>query len=130
MDEGKLFGRGISFPPRLGTDGRLAWSAGAQNIRESIQVILLTEQQERLMMPEFGGGLKSFLFRPNTTSTYRLIQDRITRALARWEPRISVESVTVEPHPEDDQAALVSIYYKLVATQAREQQRLSVRLSP
>lgn len=80
------------------------------------------------MLPEFGGGLKSFLFKPNTVATYRVMQERISIALGRWEPRIAVESVTVEPHPEDDEAALVSITYRLVATGARSEQRLSVRL--
>src|SRR5436305_1697397 len=28
MDDGRIFGRGISFPPRVGPDGRVAWSAG------------------------------------------------------------------------------------------------------
>ena len=40
---GRSLGRGISFPPRVGPDGRLAWSAGEQNIREAIRVILMTE---------------------------------------------------------------------------------------
>ena len=40
MDEGRVFGRGISFPPRVGPDGRVAWSAGPYNIREMIRVVL------------------------------------------------------------------------------------------
>lgn len=129
MNEGKLLGQGISFPPRVGPDGRLAWSAGAQNIRESIQLILLTELQERLMLPEFGGGLRSFLFRPNTAVTHRLIEERVLQALTRWEPRIRVEAVTVVPDPENVQAATVTVAYKLVATQARDQASLTVNLA-
>jgi phage baseplate assembly protein W len=73
MDKGRLFGRGISFPPRVGPDGRVVWSEGETNIRESIQVILLTEQNERLMLPDFGGGLGMFLFEPNAVATRRQI---------------------------------------------------------
>ena len=90
MDNSYLFGQGISFPPRIGPDGRIAWSTGPQNIREAIRVILMTEAQERLLLPEFGGGLQSFLFQPNVVSTHRLIQERVTQAMARWEPRIQV----------------------------------------
>lgn len=129
MDEGKLFGRGISFPPRIGPDGRIAWSAGPENIREAIRVILMTEKQERLMLPDFGGGLQSFLFQPNIVATHRLIQERITQALARWEPRIRVESVTVERDPADDHAAIITIAYKLVATGAGDRLSLNVQLS-
>jgi hypothetical protein len=129
MDAGKIFGRGISFPPRLGADGRIVWSEGEENIRESIRVILTTELRERLRLPDFGAGLRRFLFEPNTVATYRLLQDRIQRALQIWEPRISVESVDVETDPADPQAAAATITYRLVATQVTETMRLSIRLS-
>ena len=80
---GKILGKGIGFPPRIGADGRVVWSEGEENIRESIRVILMTELNERLYLPEFGGGLNRFLFEPNTTTTRQLIRDRITKALAR-----------------------------------------------
>lgn len=129
MDAGKLLGRGISFPPRVGPDGRLQWSEGERNVRESIQVILTTEKRERLMLPEFGGGLGQYLFEPNTVATRHQIAERITRALALWEPRISVESVTVEADARDARAATATITYKLVATGARERVSLSVTLA-
>jgi phage baseplate assembly protein W/phage replication-related protein YjqB (UPF0714/DUF867 family) len=124
---GQLFGRGISFPPRVGADGRLVWSAGEANVRDSIRIILLTNQRERLRLPEFGGNLGQFLFEPNTVTTRHQIQERINRALAQWEPRVAVESVTVEPDPADVEAAIATIQYRLVATQARE--RVSVGVS-
>ena len=127
MNAGQIFGRGISFPPRIGPDGRIAWSEGEVNVRESIRVILMTEQPERLRNPNFGGSLGRFLFEPNTVSTRRSIQDRIMQELTQWEPRISVESVTVEPDPNDAQAAVATATYKLVATQSVE--RISVNVS-
>ncbi len=125
---GKILGKGISFPPRIGADGRVVWSEGETNVRESIRVILMTELNERLYLPEFGGGLNRFLFEPNTVTTRQLIRDRITKALAEWEPRISVTSVTVEQDAEDLQAAIATIYYKLVATQVSERVSLTVTL--
>ena len=125
---GKIFGKGISFPPRVGADGRVVWSEGETNIRESIKIILLTELGERLRLPQFGGGLNRFLFEPNTATTRQLIRDRITKALAQWEPRIAVESVAVDPDAQDVQAAIATIHYKLVATQVSERVSLSVTL--
>ena len=128
IDQGKLFGRGIGFPPRVGPDGRIAWSEGETNVREAIRIILMTEQRERLRLPQFGGGLGRYLFELNTVTTRHLIQDRIAKALEQWEPRIRVESITVEPDSTDPQAAIATITYKLVATQARERLSLSVTL--
>src|SRR5204862_2418677 len=120
MDAGKLFGRGIAFPPRVGVDGRLAWSEGAENVRDSIRVLLLTRQGERLLTPELGAGLDRWLFEPNTVTTRQVIKDRITKTLQKWEPRIVVESVDVDAGPADARAAVATITYQLVATQAPE----------
>ena len=128
MDTGQILGRGISFPVRVGSDGRLAWSQGEQNVRESVEVILRTELRERLRLPDFGGGLGRFLFEPNTTTTRRQIQDRIAKALASWEPRITVESIAVDEDPKDREAAVATILYRLVATQAQERVSLTVLL--
>ncbi len=128
MDEGQLFGRGISFPPRVGADGRLAWSSGPANIRESIQVVLLTEPGERLQLPDFGGRLRAVLFEPNTVATRRLVQEQIEQALRLWEPRIALQSVTVEEDEADARAALATIRYQLVANQTAEHVTVRVPL--
>jgi phage baseplate assembly protein W len=128
LDSGQLFGRGIAFPPRVGPDGRVAWSQGEANVRESVRIILMTELRERLRLPDFGGGLGLFLFEPNTVATRHQIQDRIGKALAQWEPRLKVESITVEPDPEEPTGAVATITYRLVATQARERVSLNVTL--
>ena len=129
MDAGRILGRGISFPPRVGADGRMAWSEGEVNVREGVEVVLKTEVRERLRLPDFGAGLGRFLFEPNTTTTRREIEDRIVKALALWEPRISVESVDVEADASDSEAAIATIAYRLVATQAQERVSLTVLLA-
>src|SRR5438552_2027771 len=129
MDGGQLYGRGMAFPPHVGSDGRVAWSEGDVNIREAIQIILETEPRERINLPSFGGGLREFLFEPNTVATRFRIQDRITKALAFWEPRITVTSIAVEADPTDDQAAIATIQYRLVATQMRGSVSVTVKLA-
>jgi hypothetical protein len=112
----------------VGPDGRVQWSEGSSNVRESIQIILTTERRERVMLAGFGGSLGQFLFEPNTVATRNQIAERIRQALAQWEPRITVESVSVEEDPRDARAALVTLTYKLVASGALERVNLSVTL--
>jgi phage baseplate assembly protein W len=128
LDSGQLFGRGIGFPPRVGPDGRVAWSQGEANVRESVRIILMTELRERLRLPDFGGGLGLYLFEPNTVTTRHQIKDRIAKALSQWEPRLKIESVSVEADPEEPSGAIATITYRLVATQARERVSLNVTL--
>jgi phage baseplate assembly protein W len=115
-----LFGQGLAFPPRLGDDGRLAWAVGHRSVRESIRIILTTEPGERIMLPTFGAGLRSFLFEPNVPATHRLIEERSRHALTRWEPRMTVDAIVVAPHPDDPFRATITVAYTLVATQAGE----------
>lgn len=124
MDSGRMFGRGLSFPPRVDAAGRMVWSQGEENVRESIRVILSTSPRERLMRPDFGAGLDRFLYEPNTVATWHRIEETIRDALTQWEPRISVDSVKVEP--ESDATVTVTLAYKLVANRARERMTLTL----
>ncbi len=129
MPRDTVFGSGISFPMRLGPDGRVAVSAGPDNIREMIRVILLTEPGERLQLADFGGGAGRFLFEPNTVGTRRRVQERIEEALRQWEPRIALQAVSVEEDPDDPQSAIATVRYQLVANRASEQVAVRVQLS-
>jgi len=129
MDPGEVFGRGISFPPRIGAEGRVAWSEGELNVRESIRIVLMTDQRERMRLPQFGGTLHRFLFEPNTAATHKRIEEQISVSLARWEPRVAVQSIDVDADASDPQAAVATITYRLVATQAVERVSLKVTVA-
>jgi len=129
MDASKLYGQGMAFPPRVQPDGSIAWSRGEDNVREAIRIVLMTEPGERLYLPSFGAGLGRFLFEPNVASTHTLIAERIQGALQAWEPRVRVESVDVVADPADPQAAIATLSYRLVATQAQERVSLSVSVA-
>ena len=128
MRRQNIFGQGLGFPPRVGADGRLAWSEGEENVRESIRVILLTEPGERLMRQDFGCGLRRFLFEPNTVTTRALIREAVTNAIKAREPRVAVEDVSVESDEEDQRLVAVEIRFRLIATQAVGRVGLTLQL--
>jgi phage baseplate assembly protein W len=128
LNEGQIFGQGVAFPPRLDATGQWATSAGAQNVRESIQILLLTRLGERLMYPTYGSSLGTFLFEPNNPATRKSIEEEITRVLQLWEPRISIDSVSVTVDPSNAQGAVASIQYRLVANQLPNQITLTLQL--
>ena len=113
---------------RLGDTQVLVTANADKSVREGIEIVLKTERGERLRLPTFGAGLRRFLFEPNSTMTRNQLRERITKALLAWEPRIRIESVEVEPHPDDPEAAAVTIAYRLVATDAVERVGLTVQL--
>ena len=128
IDPAQIFGQGVSFPPRLDATGQWAMSVGAQNVRESIQILLLTRLGERLMYPEYGSSLRTFLFAPNNPATRKSIEEEITRALQLWEPRVTIDSVLVDADPTEGQAAIATIQYRLVANQLPSQVTLTLQL--
>jgi phage baseplate assembly protein W len=83
---------------------------GPDKITQSILLILETEPGERVMRPEFGAGLRRYLMRPNTVATRTLLQREVETALTRWEPRIELRQVTVEPG-DDPALVLITIDY-------------------
>jgi phage baseplate assembly protein W len=128
MQKTNVFGQGLGFPPRVGTDGRLAWSVGEDNVRESIRILLLTEPGERLLREEFGCGLRQFLFEPNTVTTRTLIRQSIVHAIGRWEPRAALEDVTVEADTKEPRLVAITIFFRLIATQALERLGITLQL--
>ena len=124
-----IFGKSMSFPPRVGADGRFVWSSGEVNIRESIAVILKTEPGERVGVPEFGAGLARFLFEPNNVATHARLAENITNALTRWERRIAVEAVDVTANTRDPESSSATVTYRLVATGTRERITLNIPLA-
>ena len=118
--EGKEFlGRGLAFPLHVNARGEIALVGGEQDIEQSIKIILETRPGERVMRPEFGCRAHELLFEPRTVATETLMQQYVGDALARWEPRIEVQSVSVMTDNEVDGALLVEVVYTIKATHDR-----------
>lgn len=113
---GDLYGKGLSFPIRVGLDGRLAVSEGELNVRESLCVLLRTAPRERVERPTYGGGLERHLYDTNDLATLRLVQEDVKDAVAAWEPRVSLDDVRVTVNPTDPRAVDVTVAYTLVAS--------------
>ncbi|SEP63895.1 hypothetical protein SAMN04488038_10143 [Solimonas aquatica] len=105
-DRLELLGRGQGLPLFPLEGGRMARVEGPEKVRQSIFIILDTEPGERVMLPEFGCGLRRFLMQPNNGATRAQIEREVRLALQRWEPRIQLEQVDVLPGAD---AALIQI---------------------
>ena len=87
-------GVGWEFPVKP-IHGRLSYARYEDDIEQAIQIILLTSPGERVMLPEFGAGLRDLVFEPNSFATQRAIESAVNRALTDWEPRITIDRVEV-----------------------------------
>lgn len=88
----------------------------------------MTEAGERLMREKFGCGLRQYLYAPNTVTTRQRIQDSIEQAVALWEPRVSVQQVTVDPDANDPRRVNINVQFRIVATQGASSINFTLQL--
>jgi hypothetical protein len=111
----EFLGQGLSFPLTVNPIGQLTLVTGAEDIEQSILIILETMPGERVMRPEFGCRVWELVFAPNDAATHALIQYYVEQALAFWEPRINVDDVIVADGAGDG-ALDVEIHYTIKDT--------------
>ncbi len=119
-DSAKAFlGVGWAFPPCVSPDGSTATAAYEQDVYQAIWIILSTDWGERIMRPDFGAGLRSFVFGPLSRATLQRVQTRVQESLVTWEPRINVEQVNVTFDPNEPGKLLIAITYSIRVTNTR-----------
>ena len=115
----KFLGVGWSYPLKRNDDGTIALSRYEDDVREAIWIILSTAPGERVMRPDFGCGIYEYVFAPNDTHTAGLVRFHVEDALTRWEPRIDLQEIQVQPDPRSPALLLISIDYIVRSTDSR-----------
>jgi phage baseplate assembly protein W len=65
-------------------------------LESSVRMLLLTAKGERLMEPEYGTNLRRILFEQNINGIEAAIQEEIVSALTTWEPRLQLQTISVQ----------------------------------
>jgi phage baseplate assembly protein W len=87
----------LDFPFHLDGRGRTAQTGSDDHVRDMIYQVLFTDPGERVNRPDFGCGLRSLLFMPNSDVLAAATQTLVKGSLQRWlEQEIRVERVAVE----------------------------------
>ena len=110
-----FLGMGWAFPIRPDASGEAALAAFEEDIRQSVRLILETAQGERVMRPDFGGGLQEFVFEPINTTTLALMRHRVEEALITWEPRIDNITLQFTSDPRQGRV-MIEIGYRVRQT--------------
>jgi phage baseplate assembly protein W len=108
-------GVGWAFPVKP-LAGRLRYARYEDDIEQAIQIVLLTSYGERVMLQEFGAGMRNYVFEPNSAATRARIGETVRKALLDWEPRITLERVEVTPGEEAPNLVLIHVDYVVRAT--------------
>jgi phage baseplate assembly protein W len=91
----------LDHPFAVDARGRSATVGEDQHVRDLIEQVLFTSPGERVNRPEFGCGLKSLVFMPNSTALAAATHALVRGALQKWlEREIQVEEVEIEARDE------------------------------
>ena len=109
-----LVGRGWAHPCTLTPGGAVQLRSGGPELDAAITMIIATAPGERVMRPDFGCTIWELLFDPIDAGTIGLMEHAVREAVARWEPRVDLESVVGVP--VEDGVVELTLAYRIRAT--------------
>ena len=92
---------GAPYPITRHPRGYFRRQGGIEQIKSDLLILLLTNPGERVMLPEYGTGLRDLLFDPNDNVLQQRARELIVNAINTWEPRIAVDQVDVLTSVDD-----------------------------
>ena len=115
-----FLGRGWAFPPAFDarTHGALMVDE-AQDVGESLRILLFTRPGERVMHPGYGCGLNDLVFEPLTESLMTEMRSVIEKAVLFFEARVALQSVEFVLDDIAEGRLLIQLDYSIRTTNTR-----------
>lgn len=118
-----FLGTGWAFPPTFDRESStVELVSNAEDIHESLNILLSTSLGERVMQPRYGCNLNDYLFESLGSSMIGFIKDRVEQSILIYEPRILVEKIEVTENGSTDLIEgrfLISVEYTIPGTNSR-----------
>jgi phage baseplate assembly protein W len=114
-----FLGKGWLFPLLPDPSGRLGYVSGADDVEQSLRILLLTRLGERVMRPDFGCAAPNYVFAPGSEQFLQLLSASVEDAITQWEPRVDIEGVSAAADPDDETQVTVSILCRVRATNTK-----------
>lgn len=118
QDEQKAWlGRGWAYPVTFDpVKGTVAESEYEADIRQAIIIILSTSRGERVMRPDFGCGIYDLVFDVVDTALLTRIDSEVRESMIKFEARIDLTSLDVNPRDALDGKLLIEMEYRIRRT--------------
>jgi len=123
MNSDKI-GTGWSFPPSF-RGGQTDMVSGREEIRQALEIMLMTVQGERFLRPDFGVGLQEYQFLSVSPAMKLRLQELITDEIRTQESRVEVEKVEVSDVSREGKLVITVSY---TTPESVESESLSVTI--
>lgn len=84
----------------------------AEAVKFAVKSLVMTKYYERLFQPNIGSNVPNLLFEQMSPITTQLLRDSIVNVIQNYEPRVTIDSVDIEPD-YDDQSYDVNIRFTI-----------------
>ena len=88
--------------------------------KQNLKMLLLTGPGERVMDPDFGVGLKTYLFRSFNSGVFAEIEFKINEQVKRYIPAIKINNISFDSSDPDSGELSVSIAYSIPNINVRD----------
>jgi uncharacterized protein len=82
-------------------------------INQNLKMLILTNPGERVMEPEFGVGIKQFLFQNFSSDVYSQIDFKIREQVGKYMPSVNVREVNFYSIEEDSNKISFRLVYSI-----------------
>jgi len=115
-----FLGAGWRFPPAFTQGGaEVELVSGAEDIEQSLQILLSTRPGERVMQPDFGCDLNHVMFEEIDQGLLNRLNRLISDAILYHEPRITLDRLDVSESEQEPGLLLISLDYTIRSTNSR-----------
>lgn len=107
----------IAYPFHFDHRGRTATVGEDGHIRQMIEELLFTNPGERVNRPDFGTGIRQFVFAPNSPDLSGMLQGTLWSALQLWLGDV-IQLQAVEVNSVDSTLSITIQYLRIPTNQS------------
>ncbi|MDE9518067.1 GPW/gp25 family protein [Xenorhabdus bovienii] len=123
-----IYGRGWAFPPQFSIDDNntetppgVTMAEGAENVRQSMKILFLTEPGERIMREDYGCGLNDYLFANINDELMADIKTKVEECILRYELRANITKILVNQKKNSPNTLHFQVTYTLRGSEISQQ---------
>ena len=118
---------GVALPLRLDpSDGFTMIKGFKKLVKQNLKMLILTIPGERVMMPNYGVGLKKYLFSNYHDNVYSEIQQKISEQVNTYMPAVKIEDVQFDTSSPDTNTLGLRIIYSIPQVAVRDSLQFTI----
>ena len=82
-------------------------------VKQNLKMLILTSPGERVMEPDYGVGMKNFLFENSNQNSYRAIEQKIIEKVGKYMPVVKIKSINFDDVNIDNNTLGIQIQFSI-----------------